>query len=225
MEERRTLLLPPDQLSYYWGYVSGPSAGYFLVTVDGGVRVQFRSGARVIREFAWREPGQITDGIKPPPRPTVAVTDDALRQCTAVALVLCPWAEERTEIGVILNGERVATVHVGPTMRSNAFVDETRIPIPAEKWKLLRVANEVSFDNPNRSIFGLGHAYLEAALPDSRIARTGVSKRFLFSATEAEGNAAKMAHGWKIIPGEAITSVSLGQPLGPVQLRFPVAER
>ncbi|HPA17803.1 MAG TPA: metallophosphoesterase [Verrucomicrobiae bacterium] len=225
MEQRRTLLLPADELSYFWGYVSGPPCGFFLVTVDEGVRVQLRSGAKVIREFAWRQSGKITDSIKPPPRPPVTVTEDALRQAKAVALVLCPWAEERAEIGVTLNGERVATAHIGPTMRSNAFVDETRIPIPAEKWELLRVANDLSIDNPKSAIFGLGHAYLEATLRDGRIARTGVSKRFLFSATEAEGNAARIAHGWKIIPGDAISSVSLGQPLGPVRLRFPVPER
>ena len=221
MEERRTLMMPRDEMSYYWGYLSGPPAGLFLVTVDGErVRVQFRTGAKVVREFEWREPGHITDIRKPEPRPSVTVTETALKQVTAATLVLCPWAEDRAEVGVSLNGERVATAQLGPTMCSNAFVNETRIPVPPAKLTLLRLANEVTFDNPNRAVFGVGHAYLEIQLADGRTARTAVSDRFLFSATETEGNAAGNTYGWKIIPSKALVAVSLGQPLGPMRLSF-----
>jgi len=223
MEERRTLMIPREELSYYWGYLSGPPASVFLVTVDGErVRVQFRSGTKVIREFEWREPGQITDIKKPEPRPSVAVTEATLKQATAATLALCSWAEDGAEVVVSLNGERVATAQLGPTMRnSNAFASEKRIPIPKEKLKLLRLANEVTLDNPNRAIFGVGHAYLEIKLADGRAARTAVSNRFLFSATKAEGNSSGKTEGWKIIPPDALVSVNLGQPLGPMQLSFP----
>ncbi len=221
MEERRTLMMPRDEMSYYWGYLSGPPAGLFLVTVDNArVRVQFRTGAKVVREFEWREPGHITDIRKPEPRPSVTVTETALKQVTAATLVLCPWAEDRAEVGVSLNGERVATAQLGPTMRSNAFVNETRIPVPPAKLTLLRLANEVTFDNPNRAVFGVGHAYLEIQLADGRTARTAVSDRFLFSATETEGNAAGNTYGWKIIPSKTLVAVSLGQPLAPMRLSF-----
>lgn len=225
MEERRTLLMPAEDLSYYWGYLSGPPAGFFLVTVDDRVRVQFRSGSKVIREFAWREPGRIEDIVKPEPRPPVTVTQADLSQASAATLVLCPWAEDRVDVEVSINGERVTAAQLGPTMRSNAFVDEKRIPIPADKRKLLRLANEVAFSNPNRSVFGIGHACLEAVLADGRIARTDVSNRFLFSATEAEGAAEKKTHGRKIIPPGVLSGVSLGQPLGPMRLSFPASGR
>ncbi|MCX6900989.1 MAG: metallophosphoesterase [Verrucomicrobia bacterium] len=222
MEERRTLMMPREELSYYWGYLSGPAAGLFLVTVDGErVRVQLRSGAKVLREFEWREPGQITDIKKPEPRPSVAVTEAALKKATAATLALCSWAEDGAEIGVLLNGGHVATAQLGPTMRnSNAFASEKRIPIPKEKLKLLRLANEVTLDNPNRAIFGVGHAYLEIKLADGRTARTAVSNRFLFSATKAEGNSSGKTEGWKIIPPDALVSVNLGQSLGPMRLSF-----
>ena len=222
MEERRTLMMPMNELSYYWGYLSGPPAGYFLVTVDGArVRVQFRSGAKVIREFEWREPGRITDIIQPEPRPSVLVTEAALKQVASAALALCSWAEDGAEVGVALNGEPVATARLGPTMRnSNAFASEKRIPIPAEKLKRLRLANEVTLANPSRAVFGVGHAYLEIKLADGRTARTTVSNRFLFSATKAEGDASGKTEGWKIIPPEALVSVGLGQALGPMQLNF-----
>ncbi|MBI5394719.1 MAG: metallophosphoesterase [Verrucomicrobia bacterium] len=223
MEERRTLMMPSDELNYYWGYLSGPLAGWFLVTVDGGhVRVQFRSGAKVIREFEWREPGRITDIKKPEPRPPVLVTADTLRHATAATLALCLWAEDGAEVGVSLSGEPIATAQLGATMRnSNAFAGEKRIPIPPDKLKLLRPANEVTFDNPKRAIFGIGHAYLEVELADGRIARTAVSNRFLFSATKAEGDSSGKTEGWKIIPPDALVSVNLGQPLGPMRLSFP----
>jgi 3',5'-cyclic AMP phosphodiesterase CpdA len=222
MEERRTLMLPREELSYYWGYLSGPPAGLFLVTVDGErVRVQFRSGATVLREFEWREPGRITDLKKPEPRPPVVVTGAMLKKTTAATLALCSWAEEGADVGVSLNGERVATAQLGPTMRnSNAFASEKRIPIPREKLGLLRLANEVTLDNPTRAIFGVGHAYLEIKLGDGRVARTAISNRFLFSATEAEGRLGGKTEGWKIIPPAALLTVNLGQPLGPMRLGF-----
>ncbi|MBI5818889.1 MAG: metallophosphoesterase [Verrucomicrobia bacterium] len=223
MEERRTLMIPRDEMSYYWGYLSGLPAGLFLVTVNGEcVRVQYRSGAKVIREFEWRKPGQITDIKKPLPPPTVTVTEAALKQVTAATLALCSWAEDGAEIGVSLNGERVATAQLGATMRnSNAFAGEKRISIPKEKLKLLRLTNEVTIDNSGRAIFGVGHAYLEIKLADGRIARTAISPRFLFSATQAEGQSSGKTEGWKIIPPDALISVSLGQPLGPMRLTFP----
>jgi 3',5'-cyclic AMP phosphodiesterase CpdA len=221
MEGCRTLMIPGDELSYYWGYLSGPPAGLFLVTVDGDrVRVQFRTGAKVLREFEWREPGRITDIRQPEPRPSVTVTEAVLRKAAAATLVFCPWAEERTDIGVTLNGERIATAKIGPTMRSNAFVNETRIPIPPPKLALLRPANEITFDNPGRAIFGIGHAYLEIQLADGRTARTAVSDRFMFSATEAEGAAAGNTYGWKIIPAKLLVTTGLGQSLGPMRLGF-----
>ena len=222
MEERRTLMIPRDELSYYWGYLSGPPAGLFLVTVDGErVRVQFRTGAKVLREFEWREPGHITDIRKPEPRPTIAVTETTLRQATSAALALCWWAEDGAEIGVSLNGEHIATTRLGPTMRnSNAFASEKRIPIPTENLKLLRLANEVTLDNPHRAIFGVGHAYLEIKLADGRTARTAVSNRFLVSATQAEGTSGGKTECWKIIPPEALVPVNLGQPLSPMRLSF-----
>ena len=226
MEERRTFLLPRDALSYYWGYLSGPPNGLFLVTVDGAhVRVQFRSGAKLIREFAWQEPGKLTDITQPAPHPVVAVDEAALQGATAATLAFCPWADERTDIGIELNGAHVAAAQIGPTMRSNAFVDEKRIPIPADKLKLLRQANELTFENPGRAIFALGHAYLEFRLADGRIARTALGNRFLFSATRAEGLAAGKKYGWEIIPTNAAQAASLGQPLGPLLLSFPAAAR
>ena len=223
MEACRTLLLPMEELSYYWGYLSGPQAGLFLVTVEGGrVRVQFRAGAKLIREFEWRAPGQLTDLRKPAPRPVVTVDAAALQGATAATLAFCPWAEDRTDIGITLNGERVAAAQIGPTMRSNAFVDEKRIPIPANKLKLLRLANELTFENPGRAIIALGHAYLEVRLADGRTARTAVANRFLFSATREEGLAAGKKYGWEIIPTNAVQAASLGQPAGPLRLSFPV---
>ncbi|MBI5687685.1 MAG: metallophosphoesterase [Verrucomicrobia bacterium] len=227
MEERRTLMMPREELSYYWGHLSGPPAGLYLVTVDGErVRVQFRSGAKMLREFEWREPGRITDTKKQEPRPSVVVTEATLKKATAATLALCWWGEDGADIGVSLNGEHVAKARLDPTMRnSNAFASEKRIPIPTEKLRLLRLANDVTLGNPSRAIFGVGHAYLEIKLSDGRTARTTVSNRFLFSATQAEGESAGKTEGWKIIPSEALVSVNLGQPLGPMRLIFAGNEK
>lgn len=218
MEQCRTLLLPGKELSYYWGYLSGPPAAFFLVTVDGErVQVQFRSCVRVIREFEWRQPGQITDLKKPVSSAPPRMSEAMLQQAASATLVFCPWAEERTGIGVTLNGERVATAQLGPTMRSGAFANEKRIPMPAAKLKLV---NDVTFENPKRAIFGVGHGYLEVKLKNGQVVRSAVSDRFHFSATEAEGLAAGLTYGWKIVPPHAVQTVSLGQAIGPIRLGF-----
>jgi hypothetical protein len=221
MEERRTFLLPMDELNYYWGYLSGPPNGLFLVSVDGTrVRVQFRTGAKLIREFEWQEPGKLTDLTKPAPHSKAAVDEALLKTATAATLAFCPWADDRTDINISLNGERITTAQIGPTMRSNAFVDEKRILIPTDKLKLLRFTNELTCENPGRAIFALGHTYLEVKLADGRRARTAVASRFLFSAAESDGRAAKKKFGWEIIPAAAIKATSLGQSLGPMSLNF-----
>ncbi len=221
MEECRTLLLPREELSYYWGYTSGLRNSFLLVCVEESrVRVQLRTATQLIREFAWRQPGQLTDLQQPPATAKVTVTEALLQTATAATLVFCPWAEERCEVGIHLNGAAIATAQLGPTMRSNAFVHEQRVTIPSDKLKLLRLANEFTFDNPGRAIFGLGHAYLEIRLADGRTARTALAARFLFSATAAEGRAAKLTYGWDIIPPSALKSAQLGQPLGPMVLTF-----
>ncbi|MCX7886332.1 MAG: metallophosphoesterase [Verrucomicrobiae bacterium] len=218
MEEARTLLVPRSELEYYWGYLSGPAAGFFLVTVDGDrVQVQFRSGAKTIREFEWRQPGRITDLSKPPVPAKAKVTETMLQQARAAALVICPWAEERAEVGVVLNGERVATFELGPTPRSNAFASEKRVQLPVSK---LRLVNEIVLENPGRAVFAVGHCHIEVRLSDGRVVRSAVSDRFFFSATEAEGKAAGQAYGWGIIPPSLQAVAGLGQPLGPMRLCF-----
>ncbi|MCX7008066.1 MAG: hypothetical protein NTY53_12605, partial [Kiritimatiellaeota bacterium] len=164
--------------------------------------------------------GKLTDLTKPAPRSRVALDEAALKTATAATLALCPWADDRTDINILLNGEHIASTQLGPTMRSNAFVDEKRIPIPADKRKLLRLNNELTFENPGRAIFALGHAYLEVKLADGRTARTAVASRFFFSSSEAEARAANKKYGWEIIPAAAINAVTLGQPLGPMPLNF-----
>jgi predicted MPP superfamily phosphohydrolase len=224
MEECRTLLLPQEELSYYWGYTSGPKHSFFIVTVEADrVRVQWRTDTQLLREFAWRQPGQLTDLTQPPKPAKVPVTEAALKDATAATLAFCPWAEDGCEVIIRLNGETLTTTPLGPTMRSNAFVNEKRVAIPADKLHLLRLANTLTFENPDRAIFGLGHIYLEVQLADGRTARTPIATRFLFSASAEEGRAAKLKYGWDIIPAAAIQSVPLGQPLGPLELHWASA--
>lgn len=227
MEERRTLLIPRPELTYRWGYLtdlSGPTNAFFLVTVDGGrVRVQFRSGRDVIREFEWREPGRITDLVAPPARPVVQVTPAELARAKAAAIVFCPWAEEGATVGLSFNGERLAPVRIDPVPRWAAFHYETRIPIPAEKLGRLRLDNEIALENPDRGYFGIGQIQLEVELADGRIARTAIADSFLFSATADEAQAArKNLFGWEglLIPTEISRAVPLGQPLAPARLSF-----
>lgn len=222
MEETRTLLIPREELSYGWGCLSGPPDGYFLVSVEGArVSVQFRSGSRVLRAFGWQEPGKIADSVVPQPRPVVAVTEEELRRAVSAALVLTPWAEARAEIGVLLNGERVGVARLEPVPHWAAFASETRVAIPPEKLKSLRLVNEVAFENPEKALFGVGNVRLEVRLAGGATARTAVCDRFLFSAEKAEAQARHQPTlGWEIIPAGVQTAVRLGQPLGPATLSF-----
>ncbi len=223
MAELRTLLIPQAELSYGWGYLSGPANAFFLVSVDGArVRVQFRSGCDVLREFTWQEPGQVTDTVQPPPRQPVRVPEGALRQATAGTLIFTPWAEARADVNVLLNGERVGQARIEPMPRWAAFSSEARVAIPREKLKGLRLDNEVFLENPGKGLFGIGNVRLEVTLASGETVRTPVLDSFLFSAEKAEAEAARQAtYGWDIIPAAVRSAVTLGHPLGPMRLSFP----
>lgn len=223
MEARRTPLIPREELGYGWGYLSGPPRGFFLVSVDGErVRVQFRSGGEVLREFGWQRPGQITDTIQPAPRDPVPVSERDLQGAAAATLIFTPWAEERAEVNIVVNGEKIARAPIDPTPRYAAFANETRIAIPAEGLKCLRLENVISLENPGRAIFGIGNVRLDVRLAGGATATTPVPDRYLFSASKAEAAAARKAtYGWDIIPPEISANVSLGQSLGPTRLSFP----
>ena len=223
MEEVRTLLIPRDELSYGWGYLSGPPNGFFLVSVDGPrVRVQFRSGREVLREFAWQEPGRITDTVKPPiRRQSAGVTEADLRQATSATLVFTPWTETRSDLTVLLNGEKVGETRIEPMPHWAAFGSEARVTIPAEMLKGLRLDNDVTLENTGKTVFGIGNVRLDIKLSGGANARTRVLDRFLFSAERTEAEARHLATlGWDIIPAAVASTVKLGQPLGPMRLSF-----
>lgn len=222
MEEARTPLIPPDELGYGWGYLSGPPNGFFLVAVEGArVRVQLRSGRTTLREFEWQRPGQITDIVRPTPPLPAAVTDEGLRGASSATLIFTPWAEERADVNILLNGEVVARAQLDPMPRYAAFAKENRIALPPEGLRLLRLENEISVDNPGGAIFGIGNVRLEVGLADGTTASTRVSDRYLFSASRAEAEAAhKATYGWDIIPAGVIAAANLGQSLGPTRLSF-----
>lgn len=225
MEETRTSLISREELSYAWGTLSGPSNGFYLVSVDGPrVRVQFRSGREVLREFTWQEPGAITETVSPAPRPVVTVTESDLQRAVSATLIFTPWTDMRADLGVLINGEKVGGARLEPMPHWAAFASETRVKIPAAMLKRLRLVNEVAIENPDRALFGIGNVRLDVRLASGMTARTAVFDRFLMSAEKAEAEAQHQSVlGWEIIPAGVLTTVRLGLPLGPMRLSFPKA--
>lgn len=223
MEETRTPLIPRRELSYGWGYLSGPTNGHFWVAVEGPrVRVQLRSGPAVIREFAWQEPGAVVDVLAPPAAAKPAVTAAALRRAVRAEIVFTPWTERPAELVFRLNGERIGDAQLEAMPHWAAFAGEKRVQIPAAAIKGLRLENEVVIENPGRALFGVGNVRLDVRLADGTTARTAVFGRFLLSARQAEAAAQHGSTlGWEIIPDGVRTTVALGQPLGPARLVFP----
>ena len=222
MDEKRTLLIPKSDLSYGWGYLSGPPNGFFLVSVDGArVRVQFRSGSTVLREFEWQEPGKITDTVKPAPPPHVTVSADDLKTVTAATLIFTAWTEEHADVNVVLNGAKIGQAQFEPMPQYAAFTTEIPVALPVETLKTLRPENSVSFENPGRRFFGIGNVRLEVRLTNGAVARSSVSERYFLSASKAEAIAMKKTTlGWDILPADITSIVPLGQPLGLVSLAF-----
>ena len=222
MEDMRTQLIPRAELSYGWGYLSGPSNSFYLVSVDGPrVRVQFRSGREVLREFVWQEPGQISDIVKPSPHPSARVTEADLGRAVAATLVFTPWAEERADVTILLNNEKLSLTRIEPMPRWAAFGSEVRVTLPKDKLKCLLLDNDVIVENPDKKVFGIGNVRLDVRLDNGTTARTSVSERYFFSASKAEADALHRAtYGWEIIPAAVTATANLGHPLGPVRLHF-----
>ena len=237
MEERRALLIPRPEMPYGWGYLSGPLNGHFLVSVDERrVRVQFRSGDKVVRAFEWQTPGHIVDTTAAAPPAPRTVTSGELAGAMAAALVFTAWrpapsaaliyrpeqwAEQEVEAGVIVNGEPAGTARIKASPYWAAFLRETRVPLPAEACKRLRPVNDVTLTNPGGAVFGVGSVRLEVTLADGSALSSAVCERFYFSAPQPGGeNSAHAAYGWGLIPAALRESVALGEPLGPLSVRF-----
>ena len=237
IKERRALLIPRPDMPYGWGYLSGPLNGHFLVRVDERrVRVQLRSGDKVVRAFEWQTPGHIVDTTvtDPPARRTVtsgelagakaaALVFTAWRPAPSAALTYRPeqWAVQEVEAGVIVNGEPAGTARIKAAPYWAAFLRETRVPLPAEACKRLKPVNNVTLTNPGTAVFGVGSVRLEVTLADGSTRSSAVCDRFCFSAPQPGGEgSAHAAYGWGLIPAALRESVALGHPLGPLPLRF-----
>lgn len=223
MEETRTSLIPPAELSYGWGYLSGPPAGYFWVGVEGPcVRVQLRSGRQVVRAFTWTEPGKPVDTRVPPkPVPVTLSESDLGQKIVSATLAFTAWTAEAAELPIRVNGKSAGTVRLEPMPHWAAFASEKRLSLPAESLAGLALRNELLVENPGHAVFGVGNLRMELKLADGRTARTAVCGSFLFSAEREEAAAGgRSTLGWEIIPVSVSSSVRLGQALGPVRLDF-----
>ncbi len=95
------------------------------------------------------------------------------------------------------------------------------MPLPAEACKRLRPVNDVTLTNPGGAVFGVGSVRLEVTLADGSALSSAVCERFYFSAPQPGGeNSAHAAYGWGLIPAALRESVALGEPLGPLSVRF-----
>jgi predicted MPP superfamily phosphohydrolase len=67
LEEIHSILIPSQELRYYWGYQEGSNSCYFEITVKGAVvRVDYRVlGRGIVRSFQWEKPGDLGDIKKP----------------------------------------------------------------------------------------------------------------------------------------------------------------
>lgn len=219
IEQHNALLVPPAELPYCWGYREGSPTGYYLVHVDGPkVDVQWRiPGHGLVHEFAWRQPGKLTD-VKRPMVNRIPVTDEALRGAQSAELVFCPWNPQRMTIRVSINGEEVARKDLPPTY--TPFWEETHVAIAKENLKVLRRNNLLTIDNPGRAVFGFAAARLELVLRDGSLTATPVANTFHFSCRAGQVGQPSMTKAWQAVPANLRREVDLGQPLGPVELRF-----
>jgi hypothetical protein len=221
IEERHALLFPPAQTPYCWGYREGSPTGYYLVRVEGKkVGVQWRlPGKGVLREFYWEQPGTLVDVKRPAPAKRAVVSQAALQHVREAAIVVHPWAENRTPVTLLLNGEPVAQAQLGPTYV--LFWQEQRMAIPREKLAGLRLTNQLQLTNPSGAVFGFASARLEATLADGTCVATPPSRSFCFSCQRSPAPGKNQQKAWQAAPSDMVQEVPLGQPLGPVELRFP----
>lgn len=221
LDQRRTLLIPDRELSYYWGYLEQSPIGYFVVTVEEEqVTVEFRvPGRGVVRSLAWKEPGKLFDTLQPPAEPAVNVTDEMIRRARSATFCFCPYLTQPAKVTLTLNGELAATETIQPTYCG--FWDERRIPIPANKLPLIKRTSGIQLGNPDNVPLGISSARIDLVLVDGRTVSTPVSKDFLLSSAEAQAQAAKRFAGWTGTLSDRILIAAPGAPLAPIRLSFP----
>jgi 3',5'-cyclic AMP phosphodiesterase CpdA len=221
LEASNALLFPPAETPYWWGYREGSPTGYYLVRVAGPrVTVAWHvPGQGVVREFYWEQPGTLVDLKRPAPAPCSPLTPAQLRNARAATLVLAPWAESRVPVTLLLNGAAVAEAQLGPSY--GLFWKEQRLALPRAKLGRLQPVNQFQVTNPTGAVFGVASVRLEVVLADGTQVATAPSSTFCFSCPQPQKPTAIERRAWQAATPDHVREAPLGQPLGPIELRFP----
>ena len=78
----------------------------------------------------------------------------------------------------------------------------------------------IELENPQRAPLAVAAARLEVVLANGARAATPVCEQFYFSCGAAEAGKAG-AKARQAVPPALLRETALGQPLGPMELRFP----
>ena len=184
LEEIHSILIPPEELRYYWGYQEGSSSCYYEISVKSAVVcVDYHVlGRGIVRSFQWDKPGDLVDLKMPELHAAEKISETDLDNIEEAWLYAAPFSGQRTQVSFSINGVEAGVLDLDMDLREcSPFWDKIETPLIKSALGAIKKINTLSIQNRDRSEFGLAHIQLLLRFNDGRYAKSDVSPFILLS--------------------------------------------
>lgn len=213
LENVRKILIPSENLFYYWGYIEGGPSGYFIIDVyDNKINVKFCSLGRVIREFYREKEGEIFDIIKPKPLKEEFISRDDFEQIASANFYYSYLSKGQIDVPIILNGKEIGKIK--QTASDSRWWNSYKIEINPKHFSIIKPENEIIIKNPKEGVFGIAHCLLHITTKSGKKFNSSISEYAYLSCKKENINDQNLPNL------EILKTVNLGEDLYPVKLRI-----
>jgi len=214
LENVRKILIPSENLFYYWGYIEGGPSGYFIIDVyDNKINVKFCSPGRgIIREFYWEKNGEIIDIIKPKPLKEKFISRDDFEQIASANFYYSYLSKDQIYAPTILNGKEIGKIK--QTASGSPWWNSYKIEINPKHFPIIKLENEIIIKNPKEGVFGVAHCLLHITTKSGKKFNSSISEYAYLSCKKENINEQNLPES------EILKTVNLGEDLYPIKLRF-----
>ncbi len=216
LENAKKILIPNENLCYYWGYIEGGPSGYFIIEVyDNKINVKFCSPSRgIIREFYWEKEGEIFDIIKPKPLKEEFISRDDFEQIESVDFYYSYWLKDQIDAPIILNGKEIGKIK--QTASDSRWWNSNKIEINPKHFSIIKPENEIIIKNPKKNLFGVAHCLLRITTKSGKKFNSSISEYAYLSCKKENINDQNLPDL------EILKTVNLREDLYPIKLRFHI---
>jgi hypothetical protein len=179
LEEAHSVLIPKEELRYFWGYQEGSNSCYFVITVtDEIVQVDYHVLEKGnVHSFKWNKPGEIINLKEPVPAAIHKITDTDFENIEHAWLYTAPYTEQKNvKIPFTINGINAGIMDLSNTINDfSPFWDKLEVPISKSAHTAIKNNNQIRFIVKGNPEIAFAHTLLLIKLKDGRYVKSDIS--------------------------------------------------